>query len=102
MVLVHDTSSRRGLQVYQVSLKNLERFSSYTADTICDGQTDGRTDGRTDRRTDRRTDARGKTICLPTLSGGDIMKINIVVTDVVNDFTYSCKSVNTHVIIRFL
>ena len=33
MVLVHDTSSRRGLQVYQVSLKNLKRFSSYTADT---------------------------------------------------------------------
>ena len=51
MVLVHDTSSRRGLQVYQVSLKNLERFSSYRADTICDGQTDRRTDGQTDRRT---------------------------------------------------
>ena len=33
MVLVHDTSSRRGLQVYQISLKNLKRFSSYTADT---------------------------------------------------------------------
>ena len=65
MVLVHDTSSRLGLQVYQVSLKNLKRFSSYRADTICDGQTD--------RQTDRRTDARGKTICLPTLSGGDIM-----------------------------
>ena len=31
---------------------------------ICDGQTDRQTDGR--------TDARGKTICLPTLSGGDI------------------------------
>ena len=30
-------------------------------------------DRRTDGRTDRRTDARGKTICLPTLSGGDIM-----------------------------
>ena len=60
MVLVHDTSSRHGLQVYQVSLKNLLRFSSYRADTICDRQTDGR------------TDARGKTICLPTLSGGDI------------------------------
>ena len=30
------------------------------------------TDRRTDGRTDRRTDARGKTICLPTLSGGDI------------------------------
>ena len=70
MVLVHDTSSRRGLQVYQVSLKNLERFSSYRADTICDGQTDR----RTDRQTDGQTDARGKTICLPTLSGGDIIK----------------------------
>ena len=47
MVLVHDTSSRHGLQVYQVSLKNLKRFSSYRADTICDGQTDGQTDRRT-------------------------------------------------------
>ena len=36
--------------------------------------TDRRTDGQTDGRTDGRTDARGKTICLPTLSGGDIMK----------------------------
>ena len=70
MVLVHDTSSHRGLQVYQVSLKNLERFSSYRADTICDGQTDGQTDARTDGR----TDARRKTICLPTLSGGDIIQ----------------------------
>ena len=66
MVLVPDTSSLRGLQVYQVSLKNLQRFTSYRADTICDGQTD--------RQTDRQTDARGKTICLPTLSGGDIIK----------------------------
>ena len=66
MVLVHDTSCRRGLQVYQVSMKNLKRFSSYRADTICDGQTD--------RQTDRRT---GKTICLPTLSGGDIIIIII-------------------------
>ena len=30
----------------------------------------------TDRQTDGRTDARGKTICLPTLSGGDIMNIS--------------------------
>ena len=30
------------------------------------------TDRQTDRQTDGRTDARGKTICLPTLSGGDI------------------------------
>ena len=42
MVLVHDTSSRRGLQVYQVSLKNLKQFSSYRADKICDEQTDRR------------------------------------------------------------
>ena len=51
MVLVHDTSSCRGLQVYQISLKNLERFSSYRADTICDGHTDGRTDRQTDGQT---------------------------------------------------
>ena len=51
MVLVHDTSSRRGLQVYQVSLKNLKRFSSYRADTICDGQMDGRMDRQTDGQT---------------------------------------------------
>ena len=31
------------------------------------------TDRQTDGRTDGRTDARGKTICLPTLSGGDII-----------------------------
>ena len=32
---------------------------------ICDRQTDRQTDGQ--------TDARGKTICLPTLKGGDII-----------------------------
>ena len=32
------------------------------------------TDRQTDRRTDRQTDARGKTICLPTLKGGDIIQ----------------------------
>ena len=32
------------------------------------------TDRRTDRQTDRRTDAQGKTICLPTLKGGNIIK----------------------------
>ena len=31
----------------------------------------------TDRQTDRQTDARGKTICLPTLSGGDIINSNL-------------------------
>ena len=31
------------------------------------------TDRWTDGRTDRQTDARGKTICLPTLKGGDII-----------------------------
>ena len=62
MVLVHNTSSHRGLQMYQVSLKNLQRFSSYRVDMICDGQTDGRTDRQT----------HGEKQCLPTLSGGDI------------------------------
>ena len=38
--------------------------------------TDRQTDRRTDRRTDRQTDARGKTICLPTLKGGDITTKN--------------------------
>ena len=36
--------------------------------------TDRQTDRQTDGRTDGRTDARGKTICLPTLSGGDIIR----------------------------
>ena len=30
----------------------------------------------TDRWTDRQTSARGKTICLPTLKGGDIMMLS--------------------------
>ena len=30
------------------------------------------TDRRTDGQMDGRTDARGKTVCLPTLKGGDI------------------------------
>ena len=38
---------------------------SYRADTICDRQTDGL------------TDARGKTICLPSLKGENITRINI-------------------------
>ena len=67
MVLVHDTSSRRGLQVYQVSLKIFNGF-----------QVIERTRFVTDGQTDRQTDARGKTICLPTLSGGDIKIRNIV------------------------
>ena len=32
-----------------------------------------RTQFVTDRQTDRQMDARGKTICLPTLKGGDII-----------------------------
>ena len=64
---MHDTSSRRALQVYQVSLKNLQRFSSYRADTICDGQTDRRMDRRTDGRTNRRM---GKNNMSPDPEGG--------------------------------
>ena len=65
MVPEHDTSSRRGLQVYQVSLKNLQRFSSYRADTICDGQTDGQMDRRT-----------GKNNMSPDPVGGRHNKVN--------------------------
>ena len=57
--------SLRGFQV-------IER-TRFVTDRQTDGQTDGQTDRRTDRQTDRRTDARGKTICLPTLKGGDII-----------------------------
>ena len=35
--------------------------------------TDRQTDGQTDGQTDRQTDAQGKTICLLTLKGGDII-----------------------------
>ena len=74
MVLVHDTSSRRGLQVYQVSLKNLNGF-----------QVIERTRFVTDRQTDRQTDARGKTICLPTLSGVDIISKDLISLSRYND-----------------
>ena len=43
----------------------------------------------TDRQTDRQTDARGKTICLPTLSGGDIKKV------------YPCKPQFFHIKVGF-
>ena len=45
---------------------------------VTDRQTDRQTDRRTDGQTDRQTDARGKTICLPTLKGGDIINLNIL------------------------
>ena len=59
MDLVHDTSSHHALFI-EISLTIFELIR---ADMICDGQ----------------TDARGKTICLPTLTGGHIIistKIN--------------------------
>ena len=34
------------------------------------------TDRQKDRQTDGQTDARGKTICLPTLKGGDIIFVS--------------------------
>ena len=64
MVLVHDTLPRRGLQVYQVSLKIFNGFQVIELTRFV-------TDRQTERRTDRQTDARGKTICLPTLKGGE-------------------------------
>ena len=59
MVVKHDTLSDCALQMYEVWLKDLLQFSSYRADTICDGQMD------------RQTDARGKTICLSIFQGGE-------------------------------
>ena len=66
MVLVQDTSFECALQMYEVCLKYLWRLSSYRADRIL-WWTDRQTDGRRDKR-------KGKAICLPTLSRGDIMK----------------------------
>ena len=59
MVLMHDKSSECPLQIYEVSLKYLGS-QVIERTRCCDGQTD------------RQTDAWGKTICLPTLRGGDI------------------------------
>ena len=75
MVLVHDISSRRGLQVYQVSLKILNGFQVIERTRFV---TDRQTDRQTDRRTDGQTDGQGKTICLPTLSGGDIIYTDVI------------------------
>ena len=47
----------------------------FREDSLRGFQVTERTRFVTDRRTDRRTDARGKTICLPTLKGGDIIFI---------------------------
>ena len=35
-------------------------------------------DRQTGRQTDRKTDTQGKTICLPTLKGGDIIRVSII------------------------
>ena len=43
----------------------------------------------TDRQTDRQTDARGKTICLPTLKGGDIARRLILVDTCIKFREYS-------------
>ena len=44
----------------------------FREDSLRGFQVTERTPFVTDRRTDRQTDAQGKTICLPTLKGGDI------------------------------
>ena len=48
------------------------------------------TDRQTDGQTDGQIDARGKTICLPTLKGGDIMT---------NDSLMKVESFNLHLAI---
>ena len=48
-----------------------------------------------DARTDGWTDARGKTICLPTLSGGDIMRCTEEISDdVVAEYMYSFSKIS--------
>ena len=42
---------------------------------MTDRRTEEQTDGQIDGQTDRQTDALGKTICLPTLKGGDINSV---------------------------
>ena len=57
-------SSHCALQMYEVSLKYVYVYQVIERTRLCDGHTH--------RQTDRQTDARGKTICLPTLAGGEI------------------------------
>ena len=45
----------------------------------------------TDGRTDGRTDARGKTVCLPTLSGGDIKKRDCTICVAKTKALISCE-----------
>ena len=61
------------------------------------------TDRETDRQTDGRTDRRRKTICLPTLKGGDLMKLELLLakggdsendTNVLNLATFLTPTVN--------
>ena len=49
------------------------------------------TDRQTDRQTDGQTDARGKTICLLTLKGGDIIIIILLVSLYNSEIKMVCK-----------
>ena len=66
--------SARHLMLFDICIKFCEySLSGFQVIERTRFVTDRQTDGQTDRQTDRQTDARGKTICLPTLKGGDIM-----------------------------
>ena len=58
--------SARRLMLIDICMK-------FPEDSLRGFQVTERTQFVTDRQTDRQTDARGKTICLPTLKGGDII-----------------------------
>ena len=64
---------------YSLSGFQVIERTRFVTDRQTDRQTDRHTDRQTDGQTDGQTDARGKTICLPTLKGGDI----------INDFTFN-------------
>ena len=68
--------SARRLMVIDICMK-------FREDSLRGFQVTERTRIVTDRQTDGQTDARGKTICLPTLKGGDIIN---------QDFEYSSMS----------
>ena len=58
---------------------------------VNDRQTDGQTDRQTDGQTDGQMDARGKTICLPTLKGGDIIRYGLATLNSINSVVYGQK-----------
>ena len=67
---------------YSLSGFQVIERTRFVTDRQTDGQTDRQTDRQTDGQTDGQTDARGKTICLPTLKGGDIITAKVIICNI--------------------